>query len=102
MLFTFRSLSITVLLSLPFIAHAQIQIHDPVSFPSLSPKEKMAPLYAAAPVSKQQAAGIAQQQVPGRVLTVSLEGSVYRVKIVSASGDVVNVFIDSNTGEILN
>lgn len=56
---------------------------------------------AAVPVSKQQAAGIAQQYVPGRVLKVSLKGSTYRVKIVSQSGDVVSVFVDAQTGQRL-
>lgn len=59
-------------------------------------------LLAGTPVSKQQAAGIAQQYIPGRVLKVTFDGSVYRVKIVSQSGDVVSVLVDGRTGEILN
>ncbi len=59
-------------------------------------------LYAKVAISKQMAAGIAQQYVPGRVLKVTLNGAVYRVKIVSPSGDVVSVLVDANTGQILN
>ncbi len=61
-----------------------------------------ATLFASAKINKQTAARIAQQYVPGRVLTVSFDGSVYRVKIVSQSGDVVSVFVDGTTGRILN
>lgn len=56
---------------------------------------------AASPVSKEQAAGIAKQHVPGRVLKVTFSNSIYRVKIVSQSGDVVSVLVDANTGERL-
>lgn len=56
---------------------------------------------AAVPVSKQQAAGIALQHKPGRVLKVTFKGGIYRVKIISQSGDVVSVFVDGQTGEIL-
>ncbi len=59
-------------------------------------------LIAKVQISKQMAAGIAQQTVPGRVLKVTLKGSTYRVKIISQSGDVVNVLINANTGQILN
>jgi len=58
-------------------------------------------ILAAVPVSKQQAAGIAQLYVPGRVLKITFDGSTYRVKIVSKSGDVVSVFVNGQTGEIL-
>lgn len=57
--------------------------------------------YAAVPVSKQQAAGIALQYMPGRVLKVTFKNGLYRVKIISQSGDVVSVFVDGQTGEIL-
>ena len=62
----------------------------------------LSPLYATAKINKQQAASIAQEYIQGRVLKVSLKGSVYRVKIISTSGDVVTVFIDSKNGQILN
>lgn len=91
----FRSLSLALLLCLPLLSHA--------SSPALFPKDfSVSALYASVPVSKQQAAGIAQQYVPGRVLKVTFDGSTYRVKIVSASGDVVSVLVDGRTGEILN
>lgn len=57
--------------------------------------------YAAVPVSKQQAAGIALQYIPGRVLKVTFKDGIYRVKIISQSGDVVSVLVDGQTGEIL-
>jgi len=56
---------------------------------------------AAVPVSKQQAAGIALQYIPGRVLKVTFKDGIYRVKIISKSGDEVSVFVDGQTGEIL-
>lgn len=58
-------------------------------------------MIAAVPVSKQQAAGIALQFAPGRVLKVTFKDGIYRVKIISKSGDVVSVFVDGQTGEIL-
>ena len=86
--------SLLFLFSIPFTVQANTQTNPAAINP--------AGLYAKAAISKQMAAGIAQQYVPGRVLKVTFDGSVYRVKIVSRSGDVVNVLVDANTGQILN
>jgi len=60
------------------------------------------PLLAdSAPISKQQAISKAQQQSPGRVLSVKLKGSVYQVKTLSPGGDVRVITIDANTGKVL-
>ena len=90
-----RTSFLVILMCIPLLSHAHssgIFVND----------FQVSALYANAPVSKQQAAGIAQQSVPGRVLKVTFDGSVYRVKIVSQSGDVVSVFVDGRTGQILN
>jgi len=92
MSFILRTLIPVLFLCMPLLSHAQTS-STPLNFSTM---------YASVPVSKQQAAGIARQYVPGRVLKVSFDGSVYRVKIVSRSGDVVSVFVDGRTGEILN
>lgn len=92
---TLRTLLLALFLYTPLLSHA----YSPTSF---STDYTVLDRYASTPVSKQQAAGIAQQYVPGRVLKVTFDGSVYRVKIVSESGDVVSVLVDGRTGEILN
>ena len=97
MIHSSRTLLLVFLLCSPFISHAQFQN-------LVKPQHSATDTFflANAPVSKQQAAGIAQQYIAGRVLKVTFDGSVYRVKIVSSSGDVVSVLVDGNTGEILN
>lgn len=88
------------LFSTPFTVQANTQNH---LAKNLNPAANtVTGLYAKVAISKQMAAGIAQQYVPGRVLKVTFDGSVYRVKIVSQSGDVVSVLVDGNTGQILN
>lgn len=89
-----------LLLSIPLTAQASSQNnpHKNISQATTTPTI----LFASAKINKQTAARIAQQYVPGRVLTVSFDGSVYRVKIISQSGDVVSVFVDGTTGRILN
>ncbi len=100
-----RTHSLLLLLGIPFTVQANMQnsldknINSTTSY---TVKINATGLYAKAAISKQMAAGIAQQYVPGRVLKVTFNGSVYRVKIVSRSGDVVNVLVDANTGQILN
>lgn len=68
-----------------------------------------APLHAeppAATVSKQQAVSIAQQQQPGRVLSVKLSPSsgsgVYRIKMLGDDGSVRIVLVDAGSGEVLS
>lgn len=84
---------LVIFLCMPFLAQANsVSVFNTEFNPTA--------ILAAAPVSKQQAAGIALQSVPGRVLKVTLKDGMYRVKIVSKSGDVVSVFVNSQTGEI--
>ncbi len=51
-------------------------------------------------ISKQQAAQLAQNKVPGRVLSISREEDSYRVKILRKSGEVVIVFVNATTGDV--
>jgi len=53
-------------------------------------------------ISKQQAMSIAQQQHPGRVLSVKHNGNIYRVKILNSSGEVRSISIDVNSGKVVN
>ena len=54
----------------------------------------------AANISKQQAAASAQQAHSGRVLSVKLKGSTYKVKILSSSGQVRIVNVNAKTGNV--
>jgi len=51
-------------------------------------------------ISKQQAANIATQQHPGRVLGIKRKEDVYRVKTLSKSGKVRVINIDAHNGNI--
>ena len=51
----------------------------------------------AQPVSKQRAVEVAQQQFPGRVLSVKLKGNHYSVKILNDKGDVRIIKVSSNS-----
>jgi len=53
-------------------------------------------------ISKQQAVSIAQQQHPGRVLSVKQSGNVYRVKILNANGEVRSISINANSGKVVS
>ena len=56
-------------------------------------------LYAGT-ISKQQAASSAQQAHHGRVLSVRLKRSVYKVKILNKNGQVRIVKVDAKTGRV--
>lgn len=53
-------------------------------------------------INQQQAAQIAQQAHPGRVLGVRQRGEVYKVKILNAQGEVRVIVIDANSGKIVS
>ena len=57
-------------------------------------------------ISKQQAVDIAQQQSPGRVLSVSQvkikQGRAYRIKTLTPKGDIHIIVIDSSSGAIIS
>ncbi|WP_297743821.1 PepSY domain-containing protein [Nitrosomonas sp.] len=54
-----------------------------------------------AEISQQQAVAIAQQHVPGRLLSVQRTTESYRVKILSHKGTVHVVTIDSRSGAVI-
>ena len=59
------------------------------------------PLTASAEsISQQQAVEIAQQQFPGRVLSVKRKGDIIQVKILSTDGEVRIIKIDADSGKI--
>lgn len=61
------------------------------------------PVFAAeSGIDQQQAAQIAQQAHPGRVLGVRQRGEVYKVKILNAQGEVRVIVIDANSGKIVS
>ena len=57
-------------------------------------------LIYAANISKNEAAASAQQAYSGRVLSVKLKKSVYKVKILSSSGQVRVVKVNAKNGKI--
>ena len=61
-----------------------------------------APESGASGISQQQAASIAQQAHPGRVLGVRRKGEVYRVKTLSTNGEVREIAIDASSGKIIS
>ena len=81
------------MISLPLVSSASMPIQN---------EQSSSYIFAAAKISKQQAAKIAQKRVAGRVLKVTLKKSTYRVKIVSKSGDVISVLVNANNGKIIN
>lgn len=72
-----------------------------VSIPTQSYANSMQ--LAAGPISKRQAANIALQHRPGRVLNVIYINKVpaYRVKILTTGGDVTAVLIHARTGKLI-
>ena len=60
------------------------------------------PAQAAEAISKQQAMNTAQQNNPGRVLSIKQSGKVYRVKILSSSGEVRIVLVNAQSGKVVN
>jgi len=51
-------------------------------------------------VSKEQAASLAQQRYPGKILKVQAESQHYRVRIIQADGRVITVLVDNRTGRV--
>ncbi len=65
------------------------------------PGNSLAPptLDPATSISRQQALNLARGRFQGRVLSVRLDGSNWRVRI-DQNGTVFNVFVDGRTGEV--
>ncbi len=51
-------------------------------------------------VTKEQAANLAQQRFPGKVLKVQTENRHYRVRLIQADGRVITVLVDNRTGRV--
>ena len=65
------------------------------------PGNRLAPptLDPAISISRQQALNLARDSFQGRVLSVRMDGSNWRVRI-DQNGTVFNVFVDGRTGEV--
>ncbi|MDP4536399.1 hypothetical protein Q3O60_09390 [Alkalimonas collagenimarina] len=53
-----------------------------------------------ASIDKEQAAELALQQYPGRVLNVKTESQHYRVRVLQRDGRVVTLLVDRRTGRL--
>ncbi|SEA57339.1 PepSY domain-containing protein [Alkalimonas amylolytica] len=51
-------------------------------------------------VNKEQAAELALQRFPGRVLNVKTEQQNYRIRVLQRDGRVVTVIVDGRTGRV--
>ncbi|SNY51528.1 Peptidase propeptide and YPEB domain-containing protein [Arsukibacterium tuosuense] len=51
-------------------------------------------------VTKEQAATLAQQRFPGKILKVQTENRHYRVRLIQADGRVITVLVDNRTGRV--
>ena len=51
-------------------------------------------------VTKEQAASLAQQRYPGKILKVQTESRHYRVRLIQADGRVITVLVDNRTGRV--
>ncbi|MBU1312017.1 PepSY domain-containing protein [Rheinheimera muenzenbergensis] len=55
---------------------------------------------AAKIVSREQAAALAQQHYPGKIVKVQVQQQYYRIRVLQADGRVVTVLVDGQTGRI--
>ncbi|MDX1676982.1 PepSY domain-containing protein [Arsukibacterium sp.] len=51
-------------------------------------------------ISKEQAATLAQQRYPGKILKVQTESRHYRIRLMQADGRVITVRVDNRTGRV--
>lgn len=51
-------------------------------------------------VSREQAAALAQQSFPGKIVKVQVQQQYYRIRVLQADGRVVTVLVDGQTGRI--
>ncbi|WP_213994797.1 PepSY domain-containing protein [Arsukibacterium sp.] len=51
-------------------------------------------------VTKEQAATLAQQRYPGKILKVQTESHHYRIRLIQADGRVITVLVDNRTGRV--
>ncbi|MBV2127677.1 PepSY domain-containing protein [Arsukibacterium indicum] len=51
-------------------------------------------------ITKEQAATLAQQRYPGKILKVQAESRHYRIRLIQADGRVITVKVDNRTGRV--
>jgi uncharacterized membrane protein YkoI len=51
-------------------------------------------------VSREQAAALAQQHYPGKIVKVQTEKHYYRIRVLQANGRVITVLVDGQSGRI--
>lgn len=51
-------------------------------------------------ISKEQAARLAQERYPGRILKVHSEQRYHHVRVMQQDGRVVNIIVDSRSGRV--
>ena len=52
------------------------------------------------PLSREQAAALAQQYYPGKIVKVQNEQQRYRIRVLQADGRVVTVLVDGQSGRV--
>ena len=51
-------------------------------------------------VSKEQAATLAQQRYPGKIVKVQAEQQHYRIRLLQSDGRVITVLVDGRSGRV--
>jgi uncharacterized membrane protein YkoI len=51
-------------------------------------------------VSREQAAALAQQHYPGKIVKVQAEKQYYRIRVLQADGRVITVLVDGQSGRV--
>lgn len=51
-------------------------------------------------VSKEQAATLAQQRYPGKIVKVQTDQQNYRIRLLQSDGRVVTVLVDGRSGQV--
>jgi len=51
-------------------------------------------------VNREQAAALAQQRYPGKIVKVQTEKQYYRIRVLQADGRVITVLVDGQTGRV--
>ncbi|HEY0924585.1 MULTISPECIES: PepSY domain-containing protein [Rheinheimera] len=51
-------------------------------------------------VTKEQAATLAQQRYPGKIVKVQTEQQNYRIRVLQSDGRVVTVLVDGRSGQV--
>lgn len=51
-------------------------------------------------VSREQAAALAQQRYPGKIVKVQTQKQYYRIRVLQADGRLVTVLVDGQSGRV--